>query len=249
MGENMAGLSQGESAKDIYTVTAIGQSLREPAEARGENNTGNALKEAGVGIILGRIFSRATGPIGGLLEAGVDALRDNAKRNNEQENYLAGIKFLAENNISGFVFHETTIGDEKIQIAVDATQLVNYPDAKPWVWTSGNSLEIPAVAASINKATASIAEFKLATEVEFPDRIAAYTKELEEYKARISSARTFEDLKSVSTVPPMLTVLPPDVLSAKIQNEYKTVLEKLYTPIPEPQNHAPLETAQARLTQ
>lgn len=146
-------------------------------------------------------LERLAGPAGPLIGWVIDWGAEKIGEHRENENYIAGIKALAEEGTPGFLFEEKEVDGKRVQIAIDASRKVSNPEAKPFIWANTDDVNDPKIkeliATAEEKANSEIEGFRQESLADLPARKGKYLEELNEYALSIQKEES-----SVSPSPP-----------------------------------------------
>ncbi len=197
-------------------------------------------KEAGLTGVLGdtfgsavrggviRAIDKALGPVSVVIDYAIDWGKERIQESKEQENYITGIRGLAEKKVSGFLFEERQINGQSVQVAVDASGKLADPKAKPFIWTNADDPNEPQIknllSAAEEKAAAELEEFRQTSMKELPARKQRYVDDLKAYTQSIEDEENDEGVSSVRRPPTPQYRVEDDYLQ-KIQEAHHSIAE------------------------
>lgn len=209
------------------TVTDIGRLMTDglPEEAGLSGVLSDKFGSAVRGGVL-RAIDRALGPVSVVIDYAIDFGKEKFQENKAHEDYITGIRGLAEKKVSGFLFEERQINGQSVHVAVDASERLSNTQEKPFIWTNADDPNDPQVksllSAAEEKATAELEEFRQTSIKELPARRQRYVDDLKAYTQSIEDEKDNEGVTSVQ-LPPTPQYRVEDDYLHKIQEAHDSV--------------------------
>lgn len=187
------------------------------------NQFGSAVRG---GVI--RAIDKALGPVSVVIDYAIDWGKEQIQESKNHQNYITGIRGLAEKQVSGFLFEERQINGQSVQVAVDASGKLTNPESKPFIWTNADNPDGEQVrnllSAAEEKATAELEEFRQTSMKELPARKQRYVENLKAYTQSIEDEENDEGVSSVR-LPPTPQYRVEDDYLQKIQEAHHSIAE------------------------
>lgn len=173
-----------------------------------------------------RAIDKALGPVSVVIDYAIDWGKEQIQESKNHQNYITGIRGLAEKKVSGFLFEERQINGQSVQVAVGASGKLTNPEAKPFIWSNSDDPNDPQVksllSAAEEKATAELEEFRQTSMKELPARKQRYVNDLKAYTQSIEDEENDEGVSSVRPPPTPQYRVEDDYLQ-KIQEAHDSV--------------------------
>lgn len=182
----------------------------------------------------------SAGPVGEVVGRAIDWGKKKFQENKDCENYISGIRELAEKGVSGFLFEGKHINGQTIQVAVDASGKLTNTEFKPFIWTNADDPNEEKVqnllSAAGEKATAELEEFRQTSMKELPARKKLYLDGLQAYTKSIEEDASESGIPSTQ-LPPAPNFSVADDHNKKIEEARNSIAEdiRLSGPKPSPQ--------------
>lgn len=152
-----------------------------------------------------RAIDKALGPVSVVIDYAIDWGKEQIQESKNHQNYITGIRGLAEKKVSGFLFEERQINGQSVQVAVGASGKLTNPEAKPFIWSNSDDPNDPQVksllSAAEEKATAELEEFRQTSMKELPARKQLYLDSLYAYAESIEEEQDDSIVSSIEPAP------------------------------------------------
>lgn len=227
LGEKMGDHSFNKPSPNKKVVSDVG-SLAINGLPEGAGLTGMLGDQFGSAVRGGviRAIDKALGPVSVVIDYAIDWGKEQIQESKNHQNYITGIRGLAEKKVSGFLFEERQINGQSVQVAVDASGKLANPEAKPFIWSNSDDPNDPQVksllSAAEEKATAELEEFRQTSTKELPARKQRYVNDLKAYTQSIEDEENDEGVSSVRPPPTPQYRVEDDYLQ-KIQEAHDSV--------------------------